>query len=449
MDKSTLMGDWETRYKEKKCSALEALGAVQASDRILVGGALARPYYLLAQMVEHAQNFHNVKIMHGLSHGGEEYCEERYKENFLHEALFVSKGTRQAVKDGRAKFYPHYYCELSYFFEEGTIPIDVFMFQVTPPDKYGYCSCGLNADFIQEAVDAADVVIVQVNSKLPWCSAEDCLVHIDRIDFIVEHEDELPEVQRGELTDTALQIGKYCASLINDGDTIQVGIGNLPDAICESLKDKKHLGVHSEMIGDGIMNLWLSGAVDNSKKSIDRGSMVASFVLGTQKLYDFIDHNPIIKLKSVRRVSHPFEIAKSRNQVSINTCIEVDLMGQVVAGTNGISQISGAGGQSDFIRGILLSQDGSGKSIIVLTSTYEKHGIRKSRILGFLTDGSAVTVSREDVDYIITEYGIAHLRGKTLKERAKAMISLAHPDFRPELIEIFEKRFRVKYQCER
>lgn len=449
MDKATLMGDWETRYKEKICSAEKALSAIHDDDRVLVGGALARPYYLISQMVERAENFHNVKIMHGLSHGGEDYCEERYKENFVHESLFVSKGTRQAVREGRAKFYPTYFCELSYFFEEGIIPVSVFMLQLTPPDKYGYCSCGLNADFIQEAVDAADVVIAQINSNLPWCPAEDCIVHIDRIDFVVEHDDELPEIPRAELTDESLRIGKYCASLINDGDTIQVGIGNLPDAVCAALKDKKHLGVHSEMISDGIMDLWLSGAIDNSKKSMDRGFMVTSFILGTRKLYEFVDNNPIIKLKSVRSVNHPFEIAKSRNQVSINTCIEVDLMGQVVSGSNGIAQISGAGGQPDFIRGVLLSQDGNGKSIIVLTSTYEKYGIRKSRISGFLTDGSAVTVSREDVDYIITEYGIAHLRGKTLKDRARAMISLAHPDFRPELIEIFEKRFKVKYESER
>ena len=345
MDRSTLMGDWETRYKGKVCSAFDALKAVHNNNRVLVGGALARPYYLMAQLVEHADMFHGVKIMHGLSHGGEDYCDKKYKHNFLHESLFVSKTTRQAVKDGIAKFYPCYYHELAYLFEENIIPIDVFMFQVTPPDKYGYCSSSLNADFIQEAVDAADVVIAQINSNLPWCSAMDCLVHIDRIDYIVEHADDLPEVPRAKLTEIELQIGRNCASLINDGDTIQIGIGNLPDAVCASLKGKKHLGVHSEMIGDGIMELWLSGAIDNSCKSHDRGSMVASFVLGTKKLYDFVDDNPCIELKDVRWVNAPFEIAKSSNQVSISTSIEVDLMGQVVAGSNGLNQISGVGGQ--------------------------------------------------------------------------------------------------------
>lgn len=440
-----IMSEWPSRYEEKKCSAVEAFASIHDHDRVLVGGCASRPYYLMAQLVEHADQFHGVRLMHGLSHGGEDYCDEKYRDNFTHESLFVSKGTRKAVEEGRAKFVPTYYYELAYLFEEKTIPINVFILQVTPPDRYGFCSSGLNADFIQEAIDAADVVIAQVNNNLPWCSSMDCLVHVDRVDHFVEHDDPLPVVPRGELTEVERRIGKYCASLVNDGDTIQVGIGNLPDAVCESLVDKKHLGVHSELIGDGIMSLWMSGAVDNSRKSRDRGAMVASFVLGTERLYNFVNRNPCIELKSVRWVNAPFEIAKNANQVSINTCVEVDLMGQVVAGSSGLRQISGAGGQADFVRGTLLSNDGNGRSIIAITSTHKKNGVVKSRIRSFLSDGSAVVVSREDVDYIVTEYGIAHLPGKNLKERAQAMIEIAHPDFREELIETYERRFHAKY----
>ncbi|MCI8284885.1 MAG: acetyl-CoA hydrolase/transferase family protein [Firmicutes bacterium] len=439
------MSDWKKRYDSILCTADEAVRAVNNGDRVLIAGVAGRPERLVKALIDNAQSYRDVKIMHGLSNGGEDYCDEKYKDNFIHESLFASKNTRKAIEEGRAKIYPCYYYELGYWFEEGTIPVNVFMFQVTPPDEFGFCSCGLIADFIQEGVDCADIVIAQVNENLPWCSSQECLVHVDRIDYIVEYNDPLPVIERKPIGDVERKIGEYCASLVEDESTLQVGIGSIPDAVCAALKDKKDLGVHTEMISDGLMDLWNAGVITNRKKSNYRGTMVAAFAYGSQKLYDFVDRNPAVTFKDVRSVNGPFKVAKCSKLVCINTCIEVDLMGQVVSSSSGLRQISGAGGQLDFIRGAAIALDGKAKAIVALTSTHEKNGEVTSRIKPFITEGSAVTVTRQDVDYFVTEYGIAHLTGKNLKDRARALIEIAHPDFRPELIADYERRFKSKY----
>lgn len=439
------MKNWKTVYSSRLCTAQEAARHVKSGDRVLVAGATARPLYLLKALVDNAAEYRGVRIMHGLSYGGEDYCKEEYKENFIHESLFAGKDTREAITEGRAKFIPNYYNELGFWFSEGTVPINVFMVQTTPPDAFGFCSSGLNADFIQEAVDSADVVILQVNSHVPRNAGPDTLIHVSRATCIVEHDEPIYAVTRpktGELED---RIGEYCASLVNDRDTIQIGLGAIPEAICKALRSKKDLGVHSELISDGIMDLWKRGVITNKYKSFDKGVMVAAFAIGTRNFYRMIDNNPAVVLRRAAIVNHPFKILKCANLVSINTCVEVDFMGQVVSGSAGLRTISGVGGQMDFVMGCALSRDKKARSIIAFTSTHTKNGVTTSRIKPLITHGSAVSVTRQDVDYVITEYGIAQLKGKTLKDRARALISIAHPDFRDELIEAYEKRFKVSF----
>ncbi|MBR5228331.1 MAG: acetyl-CoA hydrolase/transferase family protein, partial [Firmicutes bacterium] len=410
------MKDWKELYASKLCTPDEAVKYVKDHDRIVVGGGPARPKRLMQALIDNASMFKDVKIMHGLSHGVEDYCNEEYKDNFTHESLFLSSGTRKHHSEGRVQLYPCYYYQLSDWFGSGYIPTNVLMIQVSKPDENGYCSCGLIADFIQEGVDSADIVIAQINGQMPWSDSEDCIVHISRFDHIIECDEPMPITPRSVLTDVELKIGENCATLVNDGDTIQVGIGSLPDAVCVALKNKKDLGVHTELLTDGLMDLYKCGAINNSKKSMDQGAMVTTFVMGTQELYDFVDHNPAVVLKRVKDVNHPVVIANCANMISINTCIEVDLMGQVVASSAGTRQISGSGGQVDFVRGTMMSLDGKGRSVIAITSVHEKKGQRNSRIKPLITEGSSVTVSREDVDYVVTEYGIARLSGRSLQD---------------------------------
>ncbi len=439
------MKNWKTDYEQKICTPDEAVRIINSNERVLVGGVAARPERLMKALTDNASLFHDVKIMHGLSAGGEDYLDEKYSENFIHETLFVSKSTREAVNAGRGAVYPCYYFEIGGMLTDGDIPVDVFMFQATPPDEHGYCSSGANADFIREAVDAADRVIVQINENVPRSNSMDTLVHISEIDKVVLYNEAMPLTPRPVITDVERTIGSNCAKLVEDGSTIQIGIGSIPDAVCEALADKKNLGVHSEMISDGIMDLYEAGVITNTEKSFGKHTMVAAFLKGTQKLFDFANNNPAVTLKRAAYTNNPFKIAECSKLVCINTCIEADLMGQVVSSSVGLRNVSGTGGQMDFVRGADITLDRKGKSIIAMTSTHTKNGVTTSRIKPFITDGSAVTVTRQDADYFVTEYGIAQVRGKTLKERARALIEIAHPDYRPELIAEYERRFKVGY----
>lgn len=439
------MNDWQTMYREKLCTADEAVRLIRDGERVLVGGVAARPEELIRALVRNASSFRGVRIMHGLSSGGEEYTDEKYRDNFTFETLFVSSSTRKAVNEGRASVYPCYYYEIGHLLKDGDIPVDVFMFQASPPDEHGYCSCGLMADFSREGIETADRVILQVNRNMPRNFSLDTVIHVSEADRIVEYDDPLPVFPRTEITDVERKIGENCATLVEDGSTIQIGIGSIPDAVCEALKGKKNLGVHSELISDGIMDLYKSGAITNLEKSREKRTMVAVFLMGTQELYDFADNNRALTLRRAAYVNGPFTIGKCSKLVSINTCIEVDLMGQVVSGSSGLRNISGSGGQLDFMRGAAISLDRKGKAIIAMTSVHEKNGVRTSRIKPFITEGSSVTVPRQDAEYFVTEYGIANVRGRTLKERARALIEIAHPDFRPELIREYERRFKVPY----
>lgn len=439
------MEKWKTDYSKKLCTADEAVQLIHNEERVLIGGVAARPECLVRALIRNADSFRGVKLMHGLSSGGEEYLKEEYRENFIHETLFVSASTRKAVNEGGAVVYPCYYFEIGDLLKDGDIKVDVFMFQASMPDEHGYCSCGLNADFIREGVETADRVIMQINDRMPRNGGIDSIVHVSEVDRIVRCDEAMPAFPRGEITEVERKIGENCASLIEDGCTIQVGIGSIPDAVCQALMAKKNLGVHSEMISDGIMDLYKAGVITNTEKSRQKRTMLSAFVMGSQELYDFVDNNPAITLMRAAYVNNPFTVAKCSNLVCINTCIEVDLMGQVVSGSSGLRNISGSGGQLDFLRGAAITLDRKGKAILAMTSVHEKNGVRTSRIKPFITEGSSVTVTRQDADYFVTEYGIANVKGKTLKERARALIEIAHPDFRPELIADYERRFKVSY----
>lgn len=318
--------------------------------------------------------------------------------------------------------------------------VDVALVQVTTPDEHGYCSFGIANDYTRDAAKAAKIIIAQVNDNMPRVMG-DSFIHISDIDYIVEGTQPIIEVKSASIGEVERKIGENCATLIQDGSTLQLGIGAIPDAVLLFLDDKKDLGIHSEMISDGVVDLVEKGVINNSKKSIHQGKIVLTFLMGTKKLYDFANNNPMIESYSVGYVNNPLVIMKNNKMVSINSCLQVDFMGQVSSESIGIKQISGVGGQVDFVRGCNMSEDGI--SIIAIPSTAAKGKI--SRIVSNLDLGAAVTTSRNDVNYIVTEHGVAKLKGKSLRERARALINIASPDFKDGLIAEFESRFNCKY----
>jgi 4-hydroxybutyrate CoA-transferase len=320
------------------------------------------------------------------------------------------------------------------------MPLDVAIIHVSRPDRHGYCSLGVTVDYSKHAAETAKLVIAQVNQYMPR-TLGDCFVHVSDIDCIVEHDEPILELPRPKITDAEKKIGENCAELIRDGDTLQLGIGAIPDAVLLFMKDKKDLGIHTEMFSDGVVELVEAGVINNSRKTLHRGQSVATFLMGTRRLYDYVDDNPAVGMYPVTYVNDPAVIGRNDNLVSINSCVQVDFLGQVVSECVGPTQISGVGGQVDFIRGAAISR--GGRSIIAMTST-AGHG-KISKIVPFIDRWAAVTTARNEVQYVVTEYGIAELRGHTMRDRARSLIRIAHPDFRDALAEEFEKRFRAKF----
>ena len=319
------------------------------------------------------------------------------------------------------------------------------MVTVTPPDEHGYCNVGVSSDYTMQAVKSARVVLAEVNDQVPTVFGN-TYIHVDEIDAFVEYNRPLPESKPAKIGPVEEAIGKNCASLINDGDTLQLGIGAIPDAVLAQLGEKKHLGIHSEMIADGVVDLFEKGAIDCSQKGIDEGKMVVTFLMGTKKLYDWCDKNPMVELREVDYVNHPMTVCNLKNLVCINACVQIDFMGQIVSECIGTKQISGVGGQVDFIRGASMAKDGNARAIIAMPSvTVKKDGSKISKIVPFIDHGAAVTTSRCDADYVVTEYGIAKLKGTNLKDRARQLINIAHPDFREELKEQFKERFNAEF----
>jgi 4-hydroxybutyrate CoA-transferase len=432
--------DLKSIYESKLVSAEEAVKHIKSGNRVVVQHAAGEPLTLVDAMVKNKDAYKDVEIVHLVALGKGEYTMPEMSGNFTHNALFVGASTRKSVNEARADFTPCFFSEVPKMFRENYLPVDVALIQVTPPDAHGFCSLGVSVDYTKGAAECAKVVIAQVNERMPRTFG-DSLIHISEIDYIVEASEQILQINPPKITEIERAIGENCAKLVEDGSTLQLGIGAIPDAVLMFLKDKKDLGIHSEMISDGVLDLIEAGVITNKMKSIHKGKIVITFLMGTQRLYDFIDNNPMIEMYPVDYVNNPMVVAKNYKMVCINSCIQVDLMGQVCAESIGLRQFSGVGGQVDFGRGASMGENG--KSIIAMPST-AAHG-KVSRIVSLLDEGAAVTTSRNDVHYIVTEYGIANLKGKSLKERARALISIAHPDFRSALTQEWEKRFNCKY----
>ena len=430
---------WNEYYESHKMTAEEAVNKIKSGDRVVLQHACGEPVYLVDKMVENAAAYKDVEIVHMVAMGKGAYCKPEQAEHFRHNSLFVGGSTRKAVESGQGDFTPCFFFEIPRLFHT-TLPVDVALICVTPPNAEGKVSLGVSCDYTVEAIKTAKTVIAQVNPAMPYTFGG-TEISVEDIDVFVEHEEPIIELPQGKIGDVEKAIGKNCATLIPDGATLQLGIGAIPDAVLLFLKDKKDLGIHSEMFSDGVVELAEAGVITNAKKTLKPGKFVVTFLMGTKRLYDFVNNNPNVEMQPVDYVNNPYVIAQNDNLISINSCVQIDLMGQVASESVGLKQISGAGGQVDFVRGASASK--GGVSIMAFPSTAAKGTV--SKVVPFLDHGSAVTTCRCDVDYAVTEFGVAHLKGENLRTRARNLIGITHPDFRAPLIEEFEKRFHCAF----
>lgn len=431
-------------YKKKLCTADEAIKNIKSGNNIVIQPGCAVPLELVRAMVRRKDELKDVTAYHILIVGDLPYVEPGMEEHFKHKAFFIGANTRKAINEGRAEFIPIFLSELPLLFKHGIISVDVALLNVSLPDEHGFCSYGVDVGTIKTAAEKSKIIIAQCNSKMPR-SLGDSFIHINKIDFIVEHSEkiqELPQVDphaSKELLNIYDKIGEHVASLIEDGSTLQMGIGAIPDSVMRYVRKRKNLGIHTEMFSDGIVDLVEEGVINGEEKTLHPGKIIAGFVLGTQRVFDFIDNNPVIEFHPQEYVNDPFVIAQNKKMIAINSAIEVDLTGQVCSDSFGPKMYSGIGGQVDFIRGAAHSE--GGKPIIALPSV-TKDG-KTSRIVSQLRPGSGVVTSRGDVHYVVTEYGIAQLFGKSIKERARALIEISHPGFRDELIKYAIETYHI------
>jgi 4-hydroxybutyrate CoA-transferase len=419
---------WEDAYRSRRVSAAEALKAVKSGDRVVVGHACGEPGDLMEALVARAPDLRDVEIIHMVPMGRCHYTRPEFSASFFHNSLFVGAATRECLRAGRGDYTPTHFQAVPALFSEGYLTPDVALIHLSPPDKHGFCSFGVSVDYTKPAASAAKTVIAQVNPNMPRTHG-DSFIHVSQLHYIVESEQPVIELDPPPVGIVEEAIGRNVASLVRDGDCLQLGIGAIPAAILLYLREKNDLGIHSEMFTDGVVDLCERGVVTNSRKRLHTGKLVATFLMGTRRLYDFVDDNPSISMFPVSYTNDPFVIGQIDNVVAINSAIEVDLMGQVVADSMGSVQFSGIGGQVDFVRGAARSR--GGRSVIALPSTAKKG--TASRIVSRIAEGAAVTTMRADVDYVVTEHGIAHLRGRTLRERARLLIEIADPGFREAL----------------
>lgn len=423
-------------------SGEEAVKIIKSGDRVFIHGGAATPTHLLHKMVERAGELSDVELVSISLQGEAPFADKKYKDNFRVNALFVSDNLRAAVNDGRGDYIPVFLSEIPKLFSRNVLPLDVALVQVSPPDKHGFCSLGVSVDTVISAMKYAKHIIAQVNPRMPR-TLGDGIVAADYFDALVYHEQELPEAVSGKLSEIAMRIGKNCAELVENGATLQIGIGSVPDAVLASLGNHKELGVHTEMFSDGLIPLIEKGVVTNEHKKKHRGKVVTAFLLGSRKLYDFVDDNPSVSVLRVDYVNDTSVIRTNPKVTAINSAIEIDLTGQICSDSIGSYQYSGVGGQIDFMRGAALSE--GGKPIIALPSL---SGKGTSKIVAALKSGAGVVTTRAHAHYIVTEYGVANLYGKNLRQRAKALIEIAHPNHREELEKAAFARFK-SYQFER
>jgi acyl-CoA hydrolase len=422
----------------KYISGEEAVNVIKSSDKVFVHGGAATPHFLLKKMVERANELRNVELISISTQGEALFADIKYRESFRINSLFVSANVREAINDGRGDYVPVFLSEIPNLFRKNILPLDVALVQVSLPDNHGYCSLGVSVDVASTAIITAKYVIAQVNPKMPRTFG-DGIVKIDSFDALVYAEQELPEVAAGKgRSEIAMKIGVNCAALVENGATIQTGIGSIPDAVLGSLMNHKELGVHTEMFSDGILPLVESGVITNEHKKKYKGKIVTGFLLGSRKLYDFVDNNPSVVVMNIDYVNDTSVIRTNPKVTSINGAIEIDITGQVCSDSIGTYHYSGVGGQMDFIRGAALSE--GGKPIITLPSTTSDG---HSRIVPFLKKGAGVVTTRAHVHYVVTEYGTAFLLGKNLHQRAKALINIAHPNYRESLEKAAFERFKT------
>ncbi|MBU1671356.1 MAG: GNAT family N-acetyltransferase [Actinobacteria bacterium] len=422
------------RYPGKFAPDEKVFDAIRRGDHLYVGTGCGEPQHLLKALAafvdDNPKAFFDAEVFQVWTLGVAPYAEEKFLSNFRHNSFFIGDNTRQAVNEGLADYTPVFLSEVPDLFRRGLVPIDVALIQASPPDRNGYMSLGVSVDITKAAVEVADRVICQVNPRMPRVFG-DSFIHVEDATFLVHFEEPLLEYTATVPGELARKIGGYVARIVEDGDTIQVGYGSIPNAILAGLAEKKHLGVHTELLSDGIVDLTRSGAVDNSMKAVDKGKTVATFCMGTAPTYEFIGDNPSIEFRPIDRTNNPLVIAANSRMTAINGALAVDLTGQSTAESIGPMFYSGIGGQADFMRGAVLSP--GGKSILVLPSTTADG--ETSRIVPSIPEGAGVTLTRGDIHYVVTEYGIAYLHGKNIRQRAMELIAIAHPRFRQWLID--------------
>jgi acyl-CoA hydrolase/GNAT superfamily N-acetyltransferase len=425
---------FRTQYPDKFLPDDEVFAHIRRGDRIFLGTACGEPQHLVAALTDyvkaHPKAFFDAEIMQVWTLGVAPYTDERLKSNFRLNAFFIGDNTRAAINSGLADYTPIFLSQVPGLFKRRILSVDVALIQTSLPDHHGFLSFGVSVDIVKAAVGSARLIIAQVNSQMPRVQG-DGFLHVSDVDYVVPFDEPLLEYRPNLPDAIATRIGRYVARIVEDGDTIQVGYGSVPNAIMSALGRKKHLGVHTELLTDGLVDLIRRGVIDNSRKTVDQGKTVTSFCMGSRDTYDFIDGNPTIEFKTIDYTNDPVVIARQDHMCAINSVLQIDLTGQATAESIGHSFYSGIGGQADFMRGAVLAK--GGKSILAIQSTAQEGEV--SRIVPFLPEGAGATLNRGDVHYVVTEYGIAHIHGKNVRERAMDLIAIAHPAFRHELVE--------------
>jgi len=431
---ATQLEELKETYPEKFASENRIFKHIRRGDRIFISTGCGEPQYLVQALINYVEShpaaFFDAEVFHVWSLGVAPYTDEKFKSNFRHNSFFIGNSTRGAVNQGLADYTPIFLSQICDLFHRKFVPVDVALIQTSLPDAHGYMSLGVSVDITKAAVENAELIIAQANTHMPRTHG-DGFIHLKDVDFIIPHNEPILEFSAAADSTVAQQIGKYVAQLIQDGDTIQVGYGSIPNAILANLSEKKHLGVHTELLSDGIVTLMKAGVIDNTRKTLNRGRTIATFCMGSRETYEYLDDNPAIEFRTVDYTNDPLIIARNDNMTAINSVLEIDLTGQATAESLGKVFYSGIGGQADFMRGAILARNG--KTILTLPATADDETV--SRISPFLREGSGVTLNRGDIHYVVTEYGIAYLHGKNIRERAMELISIAHPKFRPQLIQ--------------
>lgn len=434
-----MLDEMKRKYPEKFAGEEEIFKCIRRGYRLFVGTGCGEPQYLIGALAKyldsHPRAFFGAEVLHVWTLGVAPYTDERFEQNFRYNSFFIGERTREAVNKGLADYTPIFLSQVPQLFRSNRIPVDVALVQTSPPDKNGCMSLGVSVDITRAAVENASIVISQVNSNMPRVHG-DTFVNVRDVDYIVPHDEPLLEYKATIPDELSKSIGKYVARIVEDGDTIQVGYGSIPNAVLANLEGKQHLGVHTELLSDGIVDLMRKRVIDNSNKSLNRGRTVATFCMGTRDTYEYIDDNPNFDFRQIDETNNPLLIAQNRNMTAINSALAIDLTGQATAESIGSMFYSGIGGQADFMRGAVLA-DG-GKTILALPSTTADGKL--SRIVPYMLEGVGITLTRGDIQYVVTEYGIAYLHGKNIRERAMELIAIAHPDFRQWLIKEAKSR---------